>query len=89
MMTEVVNRRDGRYDVYIGRGSLFGNPYVLGRDGDRAEVILKYRDYFYGRLANDPDFRSQVLALRGRVLGCFCKPLPCHGDVIVEFLCGN
>lgn len=91
METRVVNLRREKYDVYIGRGrgSLFGNPFVIGKDGDRAQVIEKYRDYFYRRLAADNEYRSQVLRLKGKILGCFCKPLPCHGDVIVEFLNGT
>lgn len=86
-MTTVVNKRKQKYDVYIGRGSPFGNPFIIGRDGNRAEVIRKYRDYFYKRI-EDSEFRDRVLSLKGKVLGCFCKPLPCHGDVIVEFLNG-
>jgi len=75
-----------KYDVYIGRGSPFGNPFKIGVDGDREQVITKYRDYFYNRIKNDAVFRQQVKQLKGKILGCFCKPLPCHGDVIVEYL---
>jgi hypothetical protein len=43
---QVVNKRIDAFDVYIGRGSVWGNPFVIGKDGDRAEVIRKYEDYF-------------------------------------------
>ncbi|MBA7573145.1 hypothetical protein ES708_14940 [subsurface metagenome] len=84
--TGVVNIRSSCYDVRIDRCSIFGNPFVVGRDGDRCEVIAKYKDYFYKRLAEDPEFRSKVQELKGKVLGCWCKPFQCHGDVIAEYL---
>lgn len=90
--TTVVNIRTGaKFDVYCGRargglGGTFGNPYVLGPDGDRAEVIRKFRIYFHDRLKLDPTFRAAVEGLRGKILACFCKPLECHSDVIVEWL---
>lgn len=86
MVTELLNIRHGKADVYIGRGSPFGNPYVLGIDGDRNEVIRLYRIYFYDKIMRDSKFRLDVEALRGKKLGCHCHPMPCHGDVIVEYL---
>ena len=86
MVTELLNIRHGKADVYIGRGSPFGNPYVLGVDGDRNEVIRLYRIYFYDKIMRDSKFRLDVEALRGKKLGCHCHPMPCHGDVIVEYL---
>jgi len=87
--TQVVNIRKEKADVYIGRGSSFGNPFVIGKDSDREQVIGKYQVYFYSRLSSDEAFKQQVLALRGKTLGCFCKPKACHGDVIVEYLNGG
>lgn len=83
--TVVVNKKFESYDVYIGRGSLFGNPFQIGRDGDRALVVRKYRSWFIKKLEN-PKFKEAVLALRGKRLGCFCAPLPCHGDIIRDYL---
>ncbi len=88
--TTVVNiykTKDLNY-IYIGRGSPFGNPFVIGKDGTREEVIEKYRSYFKGKL-EDPTFRTMVLRLRGKRLGCFCKPKACHGDIIKEWLDEN
>lgn len=85
--TTVVNiRARAKCDVYIGRPSPFGNPYVIGQDGDRDEVIRKYRAYFYSRLKMDLPFREQVKALKGKSLGCYCKPSICHGDVLASYL---
>ncbi len=84
--TRVVDRRVEKSDVYIGRGSMFGNPFHIGKDGNRMEVIEKYRVYFNRRVLEDRRFQEEVLKLRGKVLGCYCKPLACHGDVIIKYL---
>lgn len=88
LKTIVVNKYKEKYDVYIGRPSSFGNPFAIGKDGTRDEVIDKFEDYFHNRLQTDDSFKKEVLSLSGLKLGCFCKPLRCHGDVIAEYLNG-
>lgn len=88
-MTRVVNIRNEKCDVYIGRGSRFGNPYIIGKHGNRAEVIELYRKKFIAKLFDDEEFADEVCSLKGKRLGCYCAPLPCHGDVIVELLEGR
>jgi len=83
-VTKVVNLKHERYDVYIGRGSKWGNPYKIGKDGDREEVIVKYRKWIM--MPAQDYLRSCLGELKGKVLGCFCKPLACHGDVLVELI---
>ena len=85
-MTKIVNKYKEKHDVYIGRPSLFGNPFSIGKDGDRKEVIAKFREYFRQRIIKDAKFRKEVQKLKGKILGCYCKPKECHGDVIVEYL---
>ena len=80
--SKVVNLRKEKYDVYIGRGSKWGNKFVIGKDGDREEVIRKYREWILG---ND-DLLNSLSELRDKRLGCYCKPLACHGDVLVELI---
>lgn len=80
-MTIVVNKYRSNYDVYIGRGSKWGNPFVLGQDGNRDEVIEKYREW----IITQPQIKD-LEELRGKRLGCFCKPNRCHGDILVELL---
>jgi hypothetical protein len=82
MKQYVVNcKRGAAFDVFIGRPSKWGNPFVIGKDGDRDEVIRKYRVY----LDANPELRAAARAeLRGKVLGCFCAPEACHGDVLAE-----
>jgi len=78
--TTVVNLRNSQYHVFIGRGSPWGNPFHIGKDGTRAEVIEKYREW----LMTQPELLKQIPSLRGRTLGCYCKPFACHGDILVE-----
>jgi len=68
--------------VYIGRGSKWGNPFIIGKDGDRAEVIVKYRAWIL-----DIEYLLEALPeLHKRPLLCYCAPLPCHGNVLLELL---
>lgn len=67
--------------VRIDRNTRWGNPFVLGDDGDRDMVIAKYRDYY---LPHKPALLSQLLELQGKALGCWCAPEACHGDVLAE-----
>jgi len=78
-LTRVVNIRKEEYDVFIGRPSKWGNPYVIGRDGSREEVIEKYKEY----LLRQPRLLRDLPELKGKRIGCYCSPLPCHGDVLV------
>jgi|GEM_PF-1627955 len=83
--TKVVNLgRGDKYDVYIGRGSVFGNPYAIGFSGDREEVIRKFKYDFEREFLRFT--RVDVLKLKGKTLGCHCKPAACHGDVIAKYL---
>jgi hypothetical protein len=84
-MTTVVNQSKSLYDVYIGRGSIFGNPYEIGIDGTRAEVLERYKKWF-DFMIRDAIFLRELDQLEGKVLGCFCKPELCHGDIIAGFL---
>jgi len=87
-ITRVVNIRSSKYDYYIGRPSMLGNPFRIGQGGSREEVIQKFREYFYARIDTDCKFRELVLSLAGKILGCYCKPKACHGDIIAEYLNG-
>lgn len=89
--TQVVNIRQSCYDVYIGRAGkgqngYFGNPFVLQPGEDRGSTLKKYEEYFYNRLSNDSEFKRRIHELKGKTLGCFCKPHACHGDVIKKYL---
>jgi hypothetical protein len=66
--------------VYIGRQSKWGNPFKIGRDGTRSEVVAKYRAW----IADQPALLAALPELRGRDLVCHCAPQACHGDVLLR-----
>lgn len=78
MKTRAVNLRVEEYDIYIGRPSKWGNPFVIGKHGGRDEVIQKYKDYVQSK----PELMGSLHELEGKRLGCYCKPAACHGDVL-------
>ena len=87
-ITKVSNKDNGdSYDIYIGRGTLWGNPYQMGKEGTRDEVIVKFAYDFEKRFLKLPEkFDENIERLRGKTLGCHCKPAACHGDVIANYL---
>lgn len=82
MKTELVNMKYSSYDIAIDRRSKWGNPFYIGRDGDREEVIKKYKRY----ILNKAELIAALPELAGKRLGCYCKPLACHGDVLIELI---
>lgn len=67
----------------VHRPTVYGNPFVIGKDGDRAEVIRKFREYF---LSNPYLMQKAKSELQGKVLACFCDPLPCHAHIIAAII---
>jgi hypothetical protein len=74
-------KAEGLY-VRIDRRSVWGNPFVLGADGDRDAVIAQ----FAAHIRNESELLERVAELRGKVLGCWCHPEPCHGCVLIELV---
>lgn len=90
-MATVVNRRTAEFDVYIGRGSRWGNPYshksgTLAQFvvGSRDEAIAAYRQWLWAEIQAQRITLEDLAQLDGKRLGCYCKPLSCHGDVLVQ-----
>lgn len=85
-MPKVLNKRNlisiPSDAVYVGRPSLFGNPYTIGKDGNRDEVITKFRKHFYssGTLMD-----AARRYLKGKDLVCWCAPQACHADILLEY----
>lgn len=93
-MTRVVHCKKDPYDVYIGRPSKWGNPFTHLMGKTRAEIqvesreesIKAYGEWLQGARevpGRKPPTREEVKSLYGKILGCWCKPLPCHGDILV------
>jgi hypothetical protein len=83
------NKRRNDRGIYIGRPSALGNPFVIGRDGDRAAVIRKYEAWLAEQIKSAKSAASielrrlvQQAAQRDICLVCWCAPEPCHGDIV-------
>lgn len=86
MVTTVVNKKHTRaYTVDISRPNFLGNPYRIGVDGTREEVVAKFKVFFHTSEKLKKYVRE---GCKDEILGCYCKPLPCHGDIIAEYLNG-
>jgi len=89
-------------NVYIGRcgvlvidnvrfpkeNSIWANPYKIDDSNGitRNNVIEKYRTYIIQKIENNDILKQKLLQMKGKTLGCWCKPLVCHGDVLVELI---
>jgi len=91
MPTRIVNLNKESYDIYIGRGSKWGCPYTIIKDrptlakeivDTKEEALSKYKEY----VLSSPELMESLDELEGKVLGCFCKPEKCHGDILLELL---
>ena len=82
MTVTVVNIKKSDYDIFIGRPSKWGNPFIIGIHGTRKEVIEKYRQW----ITSQPDLLNNLNELKNKRLGCYCKPSQCHGDILVKLV---
>jgi hypothetical protein len=83
MSTRVVYFKRNQYDVYIGRPGPWGNPFKIGIDGNRDEVLAKFEEWF----SSQPELIEKARQeLKGKTLGCWCTEGRCHGDIIVKYI---
>lgn len=78
----IVHCKRDPYDVYIGRPSKWGNPFHLCEDETRGATLEKYRKWILGQ----PQLLDALHELDGKVLGCWCAPNPCHGDILMDLV---
>jgi hypothetical protein len=89
MSAKVVHCKKEPYDVYIGRPSKWGNPFshlekettAKFKTATREEAIEKYAEWL---LTQDELLLVLKQELKGKILGCWCSPKKCHGDVLLE-----
>lgn len=83
-MPKVYNMKTGGYPedaVFIGRPTIYGNPFIIGRDGSRADVCRMYKRH----VQEHPELVAEIKKnLKGKNLVCYCKPAMCHGDYLLE-----
>jgi hypothetical protein len=91
MIPKVVHCKREEFDVYIGRGSRWGNPYShkVGTLAEhvvesRTEAIQKFEEY----LLSNEELMASLPDLKGKTLGCWCKPKSCHGDILLRYANG-
>lgn len=72
--------------VPITRGTIWGNPFIIGVHGDREFCLEMFERDLRQRLINEPGLKEELLKLDGKILGCVCTPLPCHGDILVSLI---
>lgn len=75
----VVKFGDTPCDKYIGRPTIWSNPYRLGIDGNRKEVLILFEGYLYSNLEL---LQKIITQLPNKILGCHCFPQQCHGDLL-------
>lgn len=87
-------------NIYIGRAGVvfidkqrfpknssnFANPFKIGKDGNREEVLYKYKTYIIERLKNNILLQHELITMKGKNLGCWCAPEPCHGNILLELI---
>ena len=83
-MPKVLNAKDVGFAghigaVYVGRPTQWGNPFRIGKDGNREQVIDRYRLW----ISTQPRLLKQLEVLRGKDLVCWCAPEKCHADVLL------
>ena len=89
-MATVINLRHGRQVlkepdvVRIDRATQWGNPFRIGQDGSREDVIAQYRVYLWRAIRSGEIERAELAALKDKRLACHCFPRPCHGDVLAR-----
>lgn len=77
---KIVHCKKEKYDVYVGRPSKWSNPFKIGEDGTREEVIEKYKKW----ILTQPQLLDSLWELENRILGCWCHPQRCHAEILIE-----
>lgn len=89
-MIPVLNKKTDKAPagaVYVGRPTIYGNLFKIGRDGTREEVLGLFQDCFLQRVQADEKYKAAIhKLLSATALVCWCAPLPCHGDIIAKYL---
>lgn len=82
----IQNKETKNIERFPKQSSDFANPYKIGNDGTREEVIQKYKKYIEKQLEQSPKLVIQLRSLKDKNLGCWCYPEPCHGDVLLDLI---
>lgn len=81
---KAVNIKHSDYDVLIMRGTKWGNPIRISDVGSREECLMEYKKHLIHMIKTKQLTREDFKELEGKRLGCCCKPLNCHGDILAD-----
>lgn len=74
-------KKTKQYDIYIGRPTIWGNPFILKSETERVNCVKKYRDWLFAPEQAELLAKAKI-ELKGKVLACWCSPKLCHGHVL-------
>ena len=82
ILPKVLNKSDpaSKNYIYVGRPTKWGNPFIVGKDGNRIDVVEKFRKW----ICDQPNLINELDELKGRNLACWCVPLACHADILLD-----
>ena len=78
----------GKKKRYPENDSIWANKFKLNKDGNREEIIEKYEKYIIEKIKEEPE-KYDLNKLVNKTLGCWCKPEPCHGDILLKLIKEN
>lgn len=81
-----IKNDEGKNERFPKKSSNFANPFKIGKHGNRNEVLSKYRKYIIEILDNDILLQNELIKLKGKNLGCWCFPEPCHANILLELI---
>lgn len=77
---------NGKKERYPKEDSKFANPFKVGRDGTLDDILIKYERHLRKELVDGIISKEDITNLSGKNLGCWCKPNPCHGDILLKYI---
>jgi hypothetical protein len=82
----IYNKNTKNKERYPKKSSPFANPFKLKKDGDREEIIQKYKKHIIKKLDQDISLQKLLVSMENKNLGCWCHPEPCHGDILLKLI---
>jgi len=81
-----ITTEDGKKERFPKKDSKFCNPFKVGRDGTLEEVVVKFENHIRKQIADGEIQVAELVGLKGKRLGCWCKPNLCHGDILLRLI---
>jgi len=82
----ILNDKTGIKERFPKKQSLFANPFKINKNKTREQVIELYENYIRNEINKNDELKDELLKLKGKNLGCWCHPEPCHGDVLIKLI---